>query len=906
MNRRNRLLLMMLAIVLSMTSPGLLGASPNVEPSLEEPQFQRNDLYVSGTEGYHTFRIPALLTTRSGTLLAFAEGRKNSASDTGDIDIVLKRSFDGGATWEPLQIVCDLGVDTCGNPTPVQDESNGRIWLFMNHNYGEDTIEQINNGTSRGVRTVWSAYSDDDGATWSEPVNRFEEVQHPNTRWDATGPGNGIQLKHGPHAGRLVIPAIGRNIQSDDHGLTWYESTRINADTNEATVVELSDGTIMRNDRLSSNREIRRRAISTSADQGATWSQVYYDPVLIDPICQGSIIRYKPADNSEGDQTILFSNAAHENIRENMTVRISDDDGSTWSLSKTVYSGPSAYSSLAVLDDGSIGLLHEGGVYGPYEKIMFTTFNMEWMAAEEADLQDLQVSAGTLAPLFRRDLESYQLFLYSGTEQVEVTPLAEDSRISIEVNGQPAVSGQPIPIDLDEHEQIVVQTTLGDRSRSYVIELDTSREQPELLLHWDFDHMDENGVVDQTGNGHSGILKNGAEVIPGRNGDSLYLDGQRAHVEVSHDEDLHFGTDSFTFSAWVNPDVLNRQRHLLIWYGEAGRTLSQWWMSVEQNGAVRMNINGQPLLREVGVATPSGLVSPGEWTHIAGVRDDDHLKIYVNGELVITSGRFNSSLVDVTNNNAPVLIGFDKGGVANRDWNGSMDDVKLYRHALDPKDIRKLYEEQDTTAPSTSVSFNPELPNGENGWYASDVRVNLSASDDNSGVAATEYQINGTGWVNHSGEILVGDEGVNLLEYRSRDHAGNIETTQSVTISIDKSAPSLTITPDRSEIWPPNHQWIPIEIDVQASDSISGLDSFSLVSIESSEHENQSGEPGTEEFVKGAEFGTSDTSFSLKASRLGSGNGRIYTIKYEAVDLAGNTVTETATITVPHNQGNHN
>lgn len=776
----------------------------------------------------------------------------------------------------------------------------------MNHNYGEDTIEQINNGTSRGVRTIWSSYSDDDGATWSEPVNRFDEVQHPATRWDATGPGNGIQLKHGPHEGRLVIPAIGRNILSDDHGQTWYESGRLIADTNEATVVELTDGTLMRNDRLSSNKEIRRRAISTSQDQGATWSQVRYDPVLIDPVCQGSIVRYMPADNSLGNRMLLFSNPADVNVRENMTVRISYDDGETWGLSKTVYSGHSAYSSLAVLADGTVGLLFEGGAYSPYDKIMFAAFNLEWLSADEADLEGLLFGSGSLSPLFRGDLEQYQLSLYTGTEQVTVTPVAADIRTAIRINGEPVLSGQSKTIDLNGIGQIEVETVLGERSRNYIIRIDQSRERPDLLLHWDFDLIDDRGIIDVTGNGHTGLLKNGAELLPGHTGNSLHLDGQRSHVEVTQDEDLHFGTDSFTFSAWINPDSLTLQRHIMIWYGEAGRTLSQWWMSVEQNGAVRMNINGQPLAREVGIATPSGLVKPGEWTHIAGVRDDDHLKIYVNGELAATSARFDGALMNVTNRNSPVLIGYDKGAVANRDWNGYMDDLRLYRHALDPTDIRKLYEFNDTTAPITTADLNPEQPNGGNGWYTSDVSVSLSAADDLSGVANIQYQLNGAGWEDYTGTIILTDEGTHTLEYRSRDYAGNVELAQSLTIPIDMSPPLLTIVPDRSEIWPPNNKWVPVTMDIQATDAVSEIASLILVSIDSNESGGPHGESRQEELVKDAEFGTGDTSFFLKASRLGSGEGRIYTIKYEAVDHAGNKVTETANVTVPHDQRNHN
>lgn len=864
-----------------------------------EAQFRNIDLFVAGTEGYHTFRIPTVLTTMDGTLLAFAEGRKNSASDTGDIDLVLKRSMDGGTTWGPLQKVCDMGTDTCGNPTAVQDESNGRIWLFMNHNDGEDTIEEINNGTSRGVRTIWSAYSDDDGASWSEPVNRFEEVQPPDIRWDATGPASGIQLRHGPNQGRLVIPAIGRNIQSDDHGITWYQSGYIQADTNEATVVELTDGTLMRNDRLSANKELKRRAISTSKDQGATWSPVHYAPELIDPVVQASIVRYLPADNDFGSKLLIFANPASENVRENMTVRLSYDDGATWPVAKTVYSGHSAYSSLTVLPDGTIGLLFEGGGYTPYDKIMFATFNLAWFETEDVQLDDLVFSEGSLSPVFRSDIEHYRLTLYEGTEAVTVTPIASKDGVEVEIAGEPAAPGVPRTIRLGELDKLLVTARLGHRTRTYTIEVDRSRPRPELLLHWDFEQVSVEGVTDVTGRGHTGLLKNGAVIQPGAvrsdgQGHALHLDAmQRSHVEITNADDLHFGTGDFTFATWVNPATLSRQRHLLIWYGTAGRGVPQWWVSVEQNGAVRMNLNGLPLNREVGIATPSGLVKPGEWTHVAGVRQGGNLLVYVNGELAATSAQFDGAAMNVTNEDAPPLVGFDKGAVANRDWNGSLDDLRIYRHALDPSDIRKLYQLPfDAAAPVTKAVITPNEPDGMNGWYTSDVTVEFTAADQDSKVTDTEYRLNGGEWTNYTGAVSVSAEGITTMEYRSRDGAGNVEEPRTLVIPIDKTEPELTVNPNLDALWPPNRKWVPMEIRLDVKDESSGIASIALVSVTSE---------GTSDYLEGirdADIGTADTSFQLMAAKNRREEKRVYIITYEARDKAGHSTTKTITVEV--------
>ncbi|MDQ1913592.1 exo-alpha-sialidase [Paenibacillus sp. GD4] len=895
---RNRVWLVVLVLSLLASVPtSLASGSADADPhSRNMPYFTNTDLYVSGTEGYHTFRIPSLLTTKSGTLLAFAEGRKNSASDTGDIDLVLKRSFDQGRTWQPLQMVCDDGPNTCGNPTPVQDENTGRIWLFMTHNYGEDTIEEINSGTGRGVRTIWSTYSDDDGATWSPRVNRFEEVQPPNTRWDATGPGIGIQLRHGPAQGRLVIPAIGRNIQSDDHGATWYQSGRLPGGLNEATVVELSDGTLMRNDRLSSNQHLKRRGISTSPDQGATWSPITYDPVLIDPICEASIVRYKPADNAEGNRMLLFANPADQNRRENMTVRISYDDGQTWTTSKTVYEGHSAYSSLSVLPDGKGALLFEGGEFTPYDKIMFAVFNMEWFDVEEPDLDGLLLSEGALTPGFRGDIGSYGLELYTGTEHLTVTPVTSNGGIAITINGEPVSAGMPRTIQLNGLDAIRIEAKLKDRIRVYTVGIQRSRPLPELLLHWDFDKLGANGeIVDVTGKGHTGVLSSGALIQPGYAGSGLYLNGQRAFAEMTRTEDLHTGTDDFSFAVWVKPEALFQQRHIIYWYGLAGKGLPQWWFSVEKNGAVRMNMTGIPLEREVGIATIAGMVKPGVWTHLAAVRDGSVNKIYVNGELAATSAQYDSSQMSITNLQSPPRIGFDKGTVANRDWKGHLDDIRFYRHSLSAAKVRELYLQYDVSKPVTQAALSPSVPNGAEGWYTTDVSVTMSVYDEFSGPARTEYRLNGGAWSVYSAPLTVNNEGQHLLEYRSIDLAGNVEDSQLLKLSIDKTAPTLEVTPNRTELWPPNRQWVPVEMSISAADSGSGVHSVKLVSVTCSEGEALA-------YVREAEPGTDDRTFLLLADRNGSGSGRVYTVEYAVKDFAGHETRKRAVIFVPHDR----
>jgi sialidase-1 len=343
--------------------------------------FEQIEIFVSGTEGYHTFRIPALITTQAGSVLAFCEGRKGGRGDTGDIDLVLRRSFDGGKTWGPIQLVADDGENTMGNPCPVVDGRTGTIWLPLTRNLGEDHEGKILSQESKESRTVWMCNSTDDGVTWSQPVEITETTKEPDWTWYATGPGNGIQLA----SGRMLIPCDhalagskayrSHAIFSDDGGMTWKLGGAIGDGVNECQVVEREDGSLLLNMRSYHKRNCR--AISTSTDGGITWSELAHDDALVEPVCQASFIRFTNA-TSDGKNRVLFSNPA-DTARVRMTVRLSYDEGESWPVSKLLHEGPSAYSSLAVLPDRSIGCLYERGEESPYEKIAFARFSLGWL-----------------------------------------------------------------------------------------------------------------------------------------------------------------------------------------------------------------------------------------------------------------------------------------------------------------------------------------------------------------------------------------------------------------------------------------------------------------------------------------------------------------------------------------------
>jgi len=389
--RKKSLLLTGLMIFLLLSLTDAVSSASREGSAKEKQSLRKTDLFSSGTDGYNTYRIPALAVTNEGTVLAFCEGRRKSSSDTGYIDLVLKRSEDNGESWSAQQVVWSDGSNTCGNPCVVVDRETGVVWLLMTWNLGVDREDQIIRGESKDTRRVFVTYSVDDGNSWAEAKEITENVKRSNWSWYATGPGNGIQIQHEPYKGRLVIPCdhiemgtgkyYSHIIYSDDHGKTWRLGGSTPTDqVNECQIVELSDGKLMLNMR-SYDRSKSGRAISISEDGGMTWSEVYKDTELIDPVCQASLIRYTTKD---GKNLLLFSNPASKSERINMSARLSYDEGKTWPISRVLHASLSAYSSLAVLQDGNIACFYEAGDESPYEKMVLAKFSLEWLTGGEA------------------------------------------------------------------------------------------------------------------------------------------------------------------------------------------------------------------------------------------------------------------------------------------------------------------------------------------------------------------------------------------------------------------------------------------------------------------------------------------------------------------------------------------
>lgn len=363
-----------------------------------DPQLSQVDVFPAGMDGVALYRIPGMVVTAKGTVLAYCEARRNSQSDWGEIEIHARRSTDGGQTWEQPQQIAHFAAriegnprkqvggeheQTVNNPVAIVDHQTGNIEFVYCVNYAQ----------------CFSMRSQDDGLTWSSPVEitasfePFRESYH----WKviATGPGHGVQL----NSGRLVVPiwlAYGQTgdhkpsaaatIYSDDHGRTWQAGEIAVpdigdfGDPNETMVTVLSDGRVMLVSRSVSTRN--RKLITTSSDGATNWSEPRFHEELWEPICMASIIAIP---NKPG--WLLFSNPhsravnpdgteipAGRGPRRNLSIKLSRDNGRTWPINKTLEAGPSAYSDLAVLPDGNILCLYEGD-----QKIVCARFNLDWI-----------------------------------------------------------------------------------------------------------------------------------------------------------------------------------------------------------------------------------------------------------------------------------------------------------------------------------------------------------------------------------------------------------------------------------------------------------------------------------------------------------------------------------------------
>ncbi len=362
-------------------SPALASAAPPSEP---KPTPWMTPVFREKKDGYPRIRIPSLVVTKKGTLLAFAEGRQGG--DHSQNDIILKRSTDGGRTWGPLQVVYQAGKKGLNNPCAVVLQKTGRVLLVFQMypaRFGERGVKPGLEGED--ICRCLLTFSDDDGKTWSRPRDITRQVKRPKRVTSiASGPGIGIQLTRGKYKGRILIPFNQGPYGdwrvyaawSDDGGKTWsYGKTAPEGSkghANEVQFVELPGGSILLNARSAGGNRLRKRAVSR--DGGRTWTPLEDDPGLPEPQCMASILRYsRPED---GKSRILYAGPGTKKGRKRGTLRVSYDEGKTWALSRVIYPGGYAYSCLAKLPGGDIGLLFEKD---GYKSITFARVPLSWL-----------------------------------------------------------------------------------------------------------------------------------------------------------------------------------------------------------------------------------------------------------------------------------------------------------------------------------------------------------------------------------------------------------------------------------------------------------------------------------------------------------------------------------------------
>ncbi len=356
-------------------------------------------------DGVHTFRIPGLTTTNSGTLLAIYDVRRNSGRDLqGDIDIGVSRSTDGGETWEPMRIALDMG-EWAGLPQKFNGVSDANILVDRNSNtiyiaglwmYGVIDADGVwqegltekskdwnhqwrNKGSQPGFEPKQTSQflitkSTDDGKTWSKPVNITRMCKKREWWLWAPAPGHGITLQ----GGTLVFPTQGRDenglpfsniTYSKDGGNTWTTSNPASHNTTESMAVELPDGSVMLNIRDNRNRKVKGekngRAVFVTTDLGNTWTEHETSHgSLIEPVCMASIHRHDFTDEDGDKRSVLFfSNPNSKFRRTNQTIKVSFDNGKTWPEKQWIEldeGSGAGYSCITSIDENTIGILYEG------------------------------------------------------------------------------------------------------------------------------------------------------------------------------------------------------------------------------------------------------------------------------------------------------------------------------------------------------------------------------------------------------------------------------------------------------------------------------------------------------------------------------------------------------------------
>ncbi|MEZ4970732.1 MAG: sialidase family protein [Flavobacteriaceae bacterium] len=332
---------------------------------------QHQDLFnTTMNQDVSCYRIPALTTAPNGDLIAAIDERVPSCGDlkwSKDINIVIRRSSDNGKTWSAIEKIVDFPQGkSASDPSMIVDAVTNEIFLFYNY---------MDLDNEKDVYYLHVVKSTDNGKTWSKPEDITPQIAkrewHNDFKFITSG--RGIQTRSGTLLHCMVNLNSGLHVfGSKDHGKSWFFIDTPVSPADESKIIELANGDWMINARA--NKE-GKRYVHISKDEGKSW-ETRPEPALIDPGCNASIVRYTSIEDGYKKNRLLFSNAKSEKGRVNMTVRISYDEGETWSEGKTIYKGESAYSSMTILENGDIGLFFE---QDDYQKNPFVSFSLKWL-----------------------------------------------------------------------------------------------------------------------------------------------------------------------------------------------------------------------------------------------------------------------------------------------------------------------------------------------------------------------------------------------------------------------------------------------------------------------------------------------------------------------------------------------
>jgi sialidase-1 len=591
-------------LTLCLLSAGLAAVPQQTRPA--QAAVTQTVLFDKGFAGYGCYRIPAIVRTKAGTLLAFAEARRTWCADSQEIDLVVRRSTDDGRTWSAQKTVLS-GVDgdpdavsTRGNPTPIVDLETGRIVLLTTMDPG--------NGHNL-PRTPYVQFSDDDGLTFSTARNISGQIDDPTWGWYATGPVHGIQLTRGAHQGRLVAgtnydagdKVAGQLVYSDDHGETWHKgATDLRNDgviPQEISVVEKVDGGIYAGARNNNGTGGNSRAFAVSNDGGETYAAPYASIAgLTTPTVQGSLLRLRATDQGAKYNRILFASPADPERRRYMTIRSSFDEGKTWQSvadGTRITSDWSGYSDMTVLDTGEIGLLYEGGSVDARDQIRFARFT-------ETDIGLPDGPAGPTTP-------------------------------------------------------------------------------------------------DVSGLGNNSFLRGGTTAVAGKFGQARDLDGVDDAIQLPFAESLAVGAGDFTAMAWIKYGTSTANQ--AIFWGYGINDFSQFWLRAEPGDS---RIRG--LITTGGntaaVATTKAY-NDNAWHHVALQRKAGTLSIWVDG----TQAASVAAPAGSVSPGRPFKLYVGQRLDGAHHFDGSLDEVRIYKRALTAAEINSIRTTNATTIPNAVLDL---------------------------------------------------------------------------------------------------------------------------------------------------------------------------------------------------------